>query len=141
MAGKRKEVALVEVLMDTVSVMALVVMLTLIGVQSARALTSLSDARSERLIAEVRADLTDVAERQVLYYLDEAHFAPSAKALDFVGREGVVMHLKSTRAGWSATASHAELDEGQGCAVFFGAVHVPAGPVQPPTAGQVACTE
>ena len=86
-------------------------------------------------------DLRRVAEQQVLYYLDEEAFADSPNELRVEGTDGVVLSLTASESGWSGVASHDALGDGQGCAIFFGAVPAPTDPVRPATAGEVACTD
>lgn len=137
----RNDDALLDRLMDAVAVTALVVMVALIGVQSTRAVSSLGQARADRHFAAMKADLADVAERQVLHYLDASEFAETAEDLAFEGTDGVAISMVSTDAGWAATASHTALGAGHGCAVFFGLGPAPDGPARPEAPGQVACTE
>lgn len=127
--------------MDAVAVTALLVMLALIGIESARAVSSFGQARAQRHFAAMKADLVAVAEQQMLHYLDAAEFAASPEALSFVSSEGVAIALSRTDTGWAASASHAALGSERGCAVFFGFAPAPDGPAVPDTPGQVACTE
>jgi hypothetical protein len=132
---------LLDFLMNAVSVTALLSMVALIGVQSHRGLSRVSEARSDRPFHAMRAALAEVAEREALYYLDALEFADSPEALHFVGTEGVAVALSSSEEGWAATASHEGLGREEGCAVFFGAVAPPEFPVRPSVPGEVACSE
>jgi hypothetical protein len=136
-----KDSALLEFLMDAVSVTALLVMVALIGVQSTRAVSSLGQARADRHFAAMKADLAAVTERQILHYLDASEFAESPEDLSFVGSDGVAIAVTSSDEGWAATASHVALGSEHGCAVFFGVAPIPDGPAVPEAPGQVACTE
>jgi hypothetical protein len=133
--------AFTETLMEIVSVTTLVVMPTLIGVQSSIAASGLSEAREERLVETLRSDLGSLAEHQVLHYLSEEEFATSVGQLSFETTEGVRISVRAAEDGWSATAIHDELGSAAGCAVYFGAMAPPAKPVRPRVPGEVVCTE
>jgi len=139
--AKGKLDGLLDFLMNTVSVLVLVAMVGLVGIQSQMAITKGSVARSGRRFAAMRAALADISERQALHYLDAAAFADSPDALRFEGAEGVAVVLSSDEGGWSATASHVALRSDEGCAIFFGDMAPPEFPVRPSRPGQVACSE
>ena len=95
--------------MEVVCVTGLIVMVALFGVQSSTAVSSLSEERGERMLADVKGDLERVAEEQFLHYLDSSEFARSPEDLAFVSTVGVAVEVQASRSGWSATGSHAEL--------------------------------
>lgn len=127
--------------MEAVCVTALIVMVALIGIQSSTAVSSLSEDRADRMLAAMKGDLERVAEQQVLHYLDSSEFARTPEDLRFVSTTGVAIEVQASPVGWSATASHDQLPEDYGCAVFYGAVRRPAAPVTPSSPGQVVCTQ
>jgi hypothetical protein len=139
--ARKKRFLLTEFMMEAVCVTALVAMLALFGVHSSTAVSSLSEDRAERMLAAMKADLERVAEEQLLHYLDSSEFAASPEDLAFVSTTGVAIEVTASPAGWSAIASHEELGDEFGCAVFFGSVQRPADPVMPSSPGQVVCTQ
>jgi len=132
---------LIEFMMEGLAVVGLLVVLTLIGVQSTIAATRVSASRTEARFVAMEWDLKNLADRQILHFADEAAFASSLEDLRFVGTDGVIVSIMASPEGWSGTASHAALGEDEGCAIFFGTVPVPASPVRPVSPGKVACTE
>lgn len=132
---------LLEFLMQSLSISAMVVMVMLVGVQSSLAMSRVSTIRAEQRFAAMKWDLRRVAEQQVLYYLDEDAFTDSPSDLRVEGTDGVVLSLTASESGWSGVASHDALGDGHGCAIFFGRVPAPTGPASPVTAGEVACTD
>lgn len=139
--ARKKRFLLTEFMMEAVCVTGLVVMVALFGVQSGTAVSSLSENRADRMLAAMKGDLERVAEQQLLHYLDSSEFAGSPEDLEFVSTTGVAIEVTASPSGWSAIASHAELGDGFGCAVFFGSVQRPDGPVMPSSPGQVVCTQ
>jgi hypothetical protein len=139
--ANREGFALTEVLMEVLSVTALVVMPALIGVQSSLAASGLSEARTDRHIETLRSELRALAEQQVLHYLDDGSFAQNPADLGVEPPQGVILSVDAGPHGWSATAAHEALDDRAGCVVFFGAVAPPSTPVRPDVPGAVACTE
>ena len=139
--AREKGFVLVEFMMEVVCVTGLIVMVALFGVQSSTVVSSLSEERGERMLAAVKGDLERVVEEQALHYLDSSEFARSPEDLAFVSTIGVAIEVQASPSGWSATASHEELGEGVGCAVFYGSVQRPSDPVAPSSPGQVFCTE
>ena len=117
--ARKKRFLLTEFMMETVCVTALVVMVALFGVQSGTAVSSLSEDRAERMLAAMKGDLERVAEEQLLHYLDSSEFAGSPEDLAFVSTTGVAIEVTASPSGWSATASHEELGDAYGCAIFF----------------------
>jgi len=132
---------LLELLMNTVSVLSLVAMVGLVGIQSQKAISKKSMERSDRRFAAMRAALADIAERQTLHYLDGGAFADSPDALQFEGAEGVAVVLSSDEGGWAATASHVAFGNDERCAIYFGDMAPPESPVRPSRPGQVVCSE
>lgn len=139
--ANQKRFVLIEFLMEAVCIMALLVMIALIGVQSSTVVSSLSEDRADRLLAAMKDDLERVTEQQVLHYLDSSEFARTPEDLSFVSTTGVAIELTGTESGWSAIASHERLGDEFGCAVFYGEVSAPNDPVRPSRPGQVACTQ
>jgi hypothetical protein len=139
--ARRKRFAVLDFLMEAVCITALVAMLALMGFQSSTAMTFLSQQRSARQLADLKSTLERVAERQALHYLDSSEFAGSGDHLQVPSPSGVAIHLSASERGWSATAVHEELGRSRGCAVFFGAVTPPSGPVTPDAPGEVYCTQ
>jgi hypothetical protein len=139
--ARQKRFVLIEFMMEAVCIMALLFMVALIGIQSGTAVSILSEDRAKRMVAAMKGDLERVAEQQILHYLDSSEFARSPEDLAFVSTTGVAIEVTGTAAGWSATASHEQLGEDHGCAVFYGAVPRPSDPVTPNAPGQVFCTQ
>ncbi|MGB0542399.1 MAG: hypothetical protein ACPGPI_01695 [Longimicrobiales bacterium] len=107
--AREKGFVFVEFIMEVVCVTGLIVMVALFGVQSSTAVSSLSEERGERMLADVKGDLERVAEEQFLHYLDSSEFARSPEDLAFVSTVGVAVEVQASPSGWSATGSHAEL--------------------------------
>lgn len=139
--ARKPRFVLIEFLMESVCVTALVAMLALICVQSSSAVSSLSDRRSAQHLAETKSALEQVTERQVLHFLDSSQFASSSDDLKLASSGDVEIELSVSGDGWSATAVHDRLGNDHGCAVYFGSVPPSAGPVTPNAPGEVYCTE
>ena len=140
MAPKERFV-LVEFLMEAVCVTALLAMLALMGIQSSSAISALTERRSAQRVAELKQTLEQVAERQILHFLESSEFASSSDDLHLASSAGVAIKLSRSTEGWSAIAVHERLGDAQGCAIYFGDVAPPSGPVTPSAPGEVHCTE
>jgi hypothetical protein len=136
-----KGYALIEFMMEGLAVGGLVVVLSLICLQSTIAASTVVASRTEARFEAMRWDLLNVSDRQALYFADRSSFASSPNELRFVGTEGVVVSLTATPEGWAGTASHEALGQEQGCAIFFGSASAPTNPVRPVSPGEVVCTE
>jgi len=133
--------SLIEVLMDAVAISALLVVVALIGVQSALALPRLSEAREAAHREAMRRDLQNLAAHQAIFHADRRSYAPSTEALAFETSRGVEVEVLASPSGWWATATHAALDDGAGCAIYVGEATPPTDPVTPARAREIACTE
>lgn len=71
-------------------------------------------------LAAARSDLKNLASQQEIYYSDHFEYSSDPTALTFVHSDGVRVTIRSWERGWSATATHAALDDGRGCALWYG---------------------
>ncbi|MDX1493918.1 MAG: type II secretion system protein [Longimicrobiales bacterium] len=132
---------LVEVLMDGLAVSALLVVLALMGVQSALAFPRWSESREESHRTTLRWELENVVAQQALHQADGMRYATSLEELGFEPSPGVEVEVVASSWGWSATATHEALGDDEGCAVYVGAALPPVEPVMPTRRGEIACTE
>ena len=131
---------LVEVLMDGLAVGALLVVVTLMAVQSAITLPRWSESRSQSHLTAVRLEAENLYARQALHLADAGTYAVTLDELGFDPSPGLRVGLAASPSGWSATLTHSQLDPSQGCAVYVGSALPPHGPVSPPRPGRVTCT-
>lgn len=131
---------LVEVLMDGLAVSTLLVVVALMGVQSLITFPRWSESRDQAHLSILRFDLENLYAQQALHLADRGAYATSLEELGFTPSEGVRVSLAASPGGWSATAEHRRLDEGQECAVFAGVPLGPTTPLTPERRGHVACT-
>ncbi len=133
--------SIVEALMETVSVGALLLMVALFVVQSEMAVSRLAEVRAERHYTALKLDLQQVAERQIRHFLERDAFAVSTDALNFEGTEGSRISVTASGGGWAAAASHDALGPSAGCAIYHGTPVETELPVLPSAPLQVACTD
>jgi len=131
---------LVEFLMTSQIVAGFFLMATLIGVESARAVSKVSNSRDDAYYAAMRWDLKNLDARESIYFADRLSYSSSVRDLKFRTSDGVSVTVEATVQGWSATATHDALGPNQGCAVYFGRVPAPTTPVAPSRVGQLVCT-
>lgn len=131
---------LVEVLMDGLAVSAILVVLALMGVQSALAFPRWSESRDESHRTTLRVELENLVAQQALHQADSRRFATSLEELGFQPSDGIELDVVASSWGWSAIATHHGLDEDQGCTVYVGTALPPPEPVTPNRRGVIACT-
>ena len=120
----------------------LVVVVVVIGILAAIAIPRLSGDRHAAYFAAMRADLTNLAEQQEIYYAEKHVYASDATLLDFVASEYVTVTITASADGWSASSSHSALVPAEGCSIYYGFSTPPTvGAVTPNRPGKVACTQ
>jgi TonB family protein len=93
------------------------------------------------LYSMLKADMTNLASRQEIYYSEHYNYSADPGLLGFAPSQGVVVILDATKAGWSARATHPGLGEGKGCAFYYGEISPPTSPVAPAKIGQISCSD
>ncbi len=120
----------------------LLIVLVIIGILAAIAVPQFTAIRERAYFAVMKADVRNLAAQQEIYYATNYRYTDSDSALKFVGSEGVSVDVDASSSGWSATATHAALDNTEGCVIFYGSVAAPTlGAVTPTQEGQVLCTK
>ena len=132
---------LVEVLMDGLAVSALLVVVTLMAVQSAITLPRWSQSRSQSHLEAVRIEAENLYAQQALHFADRGSYALTLQELGLTPSPDVDVALAASPRGWSATFTHARLEGFQGCAVYVGSALPPDEPVTPAGPGRVTCTD
>lgn len=70
--------------------------------------------------AAVMSDLKNLASQQEIYYSDHDTYSPDPVALGFTASTGVTVTIVTSRASWSARATHAALGEQVACTIWHG---------------------
>ena len=126
----------------SVTLVELVVVIVVIGILAAIAIPRLGGTRYAAYFAAMRADLTNLAEPQEIYYAETGEYASDAALLDFVASDYVTVTITASTEGWSASSSHAALAPTEGCSIYYGGATPPTvGAVTPSRPGEVACTQ
>jgi type II secretory pathway pseudopilin PulG len=132
---------LLEFLMEGLTVVGLLLVLSMIGIQSAVAINGVSDSREQARFDVLQRDLENLGAHEAIYYSEARAFAASPEALGFAPSDGVEIDVEASVYGWSATARHVSMGSERGCTVFFGAGNIPTRPIAPTVSGVVACTD
>lgn len=120
----------------------LLIVVVIIGILAAIAIPKFSATREKAYFAAMKSDLKNLASQQEIYYSDAYSYSTVAANLAFTNSDGVVVTIdEGTGSGWSASAYHAALGTGEGCAIFYGTASAPAGPQVPTQPGEIACTQ
>ena len=120
----------------------LLIVLVIIGILAAIAMPQFSATREMAYFAAMKSDVRNLAAQQELYYATNYKYTNSFADLDFVASEAVTATVAATSSGWSATVTHAALDEDEGCAIYYGDATAPTiGSATPDVEGQIACTQ
>ena len=77
-----------------------------------------------RYLVWVRADLKNLASQQEIFFSDAGGYSSDPSEVAFVPSRDVQVTIVATDDGWSAWATHAALDEGQGCGIKVGSGEV-----------------
>jgi prepilin-type N-terminal cleavage/methylation domain-containing protein len=117
----------------------LLIVVVIIGILAAIAIPKFAATKEQARVAEMRADLRDLAVAQEAYESDNGSYyagAVPSSNLIYSPSGGIVITIsEATSVGWSAEASSAFT--GRKCALFVGGVT----PLAPATVeGQIACT-
>ncbi|MGH7606511.1 MAG: type IV pilin protein [Gemmatimonadales bacterium] len=115
----------------------LLIVVVIIGILAAIAIPKFANTKEKAYLAQMKADLRNLATAEEAYFYDHTTYTTSFAALNnFKPSAGVTLTWGTVDAqGWGASASHANLPATQICALFMGPY-----PVAPATTdGQVAC--
>jgi len=105
----------------------LLIVVVIIGILAAIAVPKFASTKAKAYVAKMKSDLRNLAVAEEGYFYDNATYTASLVALQVVPSSGVSITVnEATGAGWSATASHAELPAVQ-CYLLMG-VAAPVGP-------------
>jgi prepilin-type N-terminal cleavage/methylation domain-containing protein len=120
----------------------LLIVIVIIGILAAIAMPKLGKTRERGYFKAMVSDLRNLQTQQEIYYSDpnnQTYAGNTAAIANFVTSPGVsAVITAAANTGWGATASHAGLNAGQVCGVFYGTVSTLPSPAA--TAGIVACT-
>ena len=119
----------------------LLIVVVIIGILAAIAIPKFSATREKAYFSAMKSDLKNLQSQQEIYYssaVGNYNYTDDADALDFSASQGVTVDItEATNTGWSATATHAALDDAtQTCAVYVGEAAAQAPATQP---GVVTC--
>ena len=115
----------------------LLIVVVIIGILAALAIPKFASTKQKAYVAQMKADLRNLATAEEAYFYDNVAYSNNLVALNnYRGSTGVtVTVLEATPLGWSAEAVHSGTI--RKCALFRGG----AAPVAPATTeGVIACT-
>lgn len=118
----------------------LLIVVVIIGILAAIAIPKFSATREKAYFAAMKSDLKNLASQQEIYYSDAYTYTTVAADLAFTNSDGVILNIVADSSGWSASATHAALGTGEGCALYYGTATAPTSPIEPTQPGEVACT-
>ena len=118
----------------------LLIVVVIIGILAAIAIPKFSATREKAYFAAMKSDLKNLASQQEIYYSDAYAYSTVTSDLAFTNSDGVTVTSAASSSGWSATATHAALGTGEGCAIYYGTATAPSAPTAPSQPGEVACT-
>ena len=118
----------------------LLIVVVIIGILAAIAIPKFSATREKAYFAAMKSDLKNLASQQEIYYSDAYSYSSVVSDLAFTNSDGVTVTPNATTSGWSASATHAALGTGEGCAIYYGTATAPTSPTTPSQPGEVACT-
>lgn len=114
----------------------LLIVVVIIGILVAVAIPKFSETRGKAYASSLKADLSNLATQQELFYETNHAYTSSLVAANMTASRGVVLAITEASAtGWSATTTHPSADP-LVCAVYYGT----AAPVAPATnVGAIKC--
>jgi type IV pilus assembly protein PilA len=120
----------------------LLIVIVIIGILAAIAIPKFGATREKAYFKAMMSDLRNLNAQQEIYYSNpnnNYNYAAALTDLDIEPSAGVTIGIATAgQTGWSATAGHAAITDGRGCAVFFDQAPALGAAL---TAGVVACTE
>jgi type IV pilus assembly protein PilA len=120
----------------------LLIVIVIIGILAAIAIPKFGATREKAYFKAMMSDLRNLNAQQEIYYSNPNNnytYAPNVASLGIEPSAGVTMGIAASgQTGWSATAGHAAITDGRGCAIFFDQAASVGAAVTP---GVVACTE
>ncbi len=119
----------------------LLIVVVIIGILAAIAIPKFSATREKAYFAAMKSDVKNLASQQEIYYSDAYSYSSAVTDLAFTNSDGVTVTISASASGWAATAVHAALGTGEGCAIYYGTATAPSvGTATPTQPGEVACT-
>ena len=116
----------------------LLIVVVIIGILAAIAIPKFANTKEKAYLAQMKADLRNLATAEEAYFYDKSTYTTDLVALNnYRASVGVTVTFGTVNTqGWGASVTHANLPPpGKTCALFFG----PA-PVAPATSdGQIVC--
>lgn len=76
-----------------------------------------------RHYATLKRDLEALRDLEEVHLTERWTYTHAAEDLGFIPSDGVEVSIAATGDGWTATATHAALGEGRGCAIYWGRSH------------------
>ncbi len=115
----------------------LLIVVVIIGILASIAIPKFANTKQKTYVAQMKSDLRNLATAQEAYFYDSMFYTTSLASLNnFSPTSGVTLTVnEATPAGWSATATHAQV--ARQCFLFSGG----ATPVGNATVdGKITCT-
>jgi type IV pilus assembly protein PilA len=115
----------------------LLIVVVIIGILAAIAIPKFVNTKEKTYVAQMKADLRNLATAQEAYFYDNTTYTNSLALLNFRASTGVTISWGTVNAqGWGASMTHANLPPpGKTCALFTG-----PNPVAPATSdGHITC--
>lgn len=114
----------------------LLIVVVIIGILVAVAIPKFSETRGKAYAASLKADLSNLATQQELFYESNHTYTSSLTAASMTPSRGVILTITAASpTGWSATTTHPSASP-LVCGVFYGN----AAPVAPATnSGAIKC--
>jgi prepilin-type N-terminal cleavage/methylation domain-containing protein len=115
----------------------LLIVVVIIGILAALAIPKFANTKEKTYVAQMKADLRNLATAEEAYFYDYTIYTNSLPLLNnFRASTGVTITFGTVNAqGWGASTTHANLPGGKTCALFTG-----PNPVAPATSdGQITC--
>ncbi|MGH7673024.1 MAG: type IV pilin protein [Gemmatimonadales bacterium] len=115
----------------------LLIVVVIVGILAAVAIPKFANTKEKTYLAQMKADLRNLATAEEAYFYDNTTYTNSLLLLNnFRPSTGVTLTFGTVNGqGWGASATHANMPGGRTCALFTG-----PNPMPPATSdGQITC--
>jgi type IV pilus assembly protein PilA len=95
----------------------LMITVVIIGVLAGIAVPKFNGSRRKAYIAAMQSDLRNLVSAEEVFYSDSAHYTARVSNLNVKPSAGVTVQIDAGPGYWSASATHAQINDGFRCGI------------------------